>query len=198
LHRRDGHGTLPAKENAMGKRYAELQSDQITFIADQKVFFAATAAPDGRVNLSPKGMESLAVLSPRRILWLNLTGSGNETAAHLALSPRMTLMWMSVTTKPQILRAYGTAQAVHRNDPGWPDLAPHLPDQPGARQIIDVRIDLVQSSCGYAVPFMDFRQERTVLKAWATDKGPEGLRQYWDDRNRSSLDGFPTGIEANL
>lgn len=182
----------------MGKRYPELQPDQIAFIGDQHVFFVASAAPGSRVNLSPKGMDSLRVLSPSRVLWLNLTGSGNETAAHLALDPRITLMWMSVTARPLILRAYGSARVIHRKDPDWPVLAAQLPDQPGARQIFDVAIDLVQSSCGYAVPFMDFREDRPVLKTWAEDKGPEGLTSYWDERNRQSIDGLPTGIEANL
>ena len=182
----------------MGKRYPDLQPDQIAFIGDQHLYITGTAAPGARVNLSPKGMDSLAILSPSRILWLNLTGSGNETAAHLALDPRITLMWCSFTTRPLILRAYGTARAIHRGDPDWASLAPHLPDQPGARQIIDVAIDLVQSSCGFAVPFMDFREDRPVLQKWATDKGPEGLRTYWDTRNRETIDGLPTGIEANL
>lgn len=182
----------------MGKRYSDLQPDQIAFIGQQHVFFTATAAPGARVNLSPKGMDCLRILSPTRILWLNLTGSGNETAAHLALDPRITLMWCSFTMKPQVLRAYGTARALHRTDPDWPALAPHLPDQPGARQIIDVALDLVQSSCGFAVPFMDYREDRPVLHKWATDKGPEGLRTYWDTRNRETIDDLPTGIEANL
>lgn len=182
----------------MGKRYPDLQPDQIAFIGDQHLYFTGTAAPGARVNLSPKGMDSLAILSPSRILWLNLTGSGNETAAHLALDPRITLMWCSFTTRPLILRAYGTARAIHRGDPDWASLAAQLPDQPGARQIIDVAIDLVQSSCGFAVPFMDFREDRPVLQKWATDKGPEGLRTYWDTRNRETIDGLPTGIEANL
>jgi Pyridoxamine 5'-phosphate oxidase len=182
----------------MGKRYPELQPDQIAFIGEQHLYFVATAAPGTRVNLSPKGMDSLRILSPTRILWLNLTGSGNETAAHLAVDPRITLMWCSFTTRPLILRAYGTARASHHGDPDWPELAPHLPDQPGARQIFDVAIDLVQSSCGFAVPFMDFVQDRPVLKTWAEDKGPEGLRTYWDTRNRQTIDGLPTGIEANL
>jgi hypothetical protein len=182
----------------MGKRYDQLQPDQIAFIADQHVYFVGTAAPGARVNLSPKGMDSLRVLTPTRILWLNLTGSGNETAAHLQLDPRITLMWCSFTTRPIILRAYGTARAVHHGDPDWPSLKPHLPDQPGARQIVDVTIDLVQSSCGFAVPFMDFREDRPVLQKWATDKGPDGLRDYWDTRNRETIDGLPTGIEANL
>lgn len=182
----------------MGKRYSELQPDQIAFIGEQHLFFIATAAPKSRVNLSPKGMPSLRILSPSRILWLNLTGSGNETAAHLPLDPRITLMWCSFTTRPLILRAYGTARAIHRGDPDWARLAPLLPDQPGARQIVDVAIDLVQSSCGFAVPFMDFRADRPVLHTWASDKGPQGLRSYWDDRNRRSIDDLPTGIEANL
>lgn len=182
----------------MGKRYDELQPDQIGFIAEQHLYFVATAAPDGRVNMSPKGMESLRVLSPKRILWLNLTGSGNETAAHLVLAPRITLMWCSFTTRPLILRAYGTGRVVHRGDADWTLLAPLLPGQPGARQIVEVAVDLVQSSCGFAVPFMDFREDRPVLRDWATAKGAEGLRSYWDERNRHTIDGLPTGIEANL
>ncbi|MFN3281245.1 MAG: pyridoxamine 5'-phosphate oxidase family protein [Tabrizicola sp.] len=182
----------------MGKRYSELQPDQIGFIAEQHLFFVATAAPGGRVNLSPKGMDSLRVLSPGRILWLNLTGSGNETAAHLALDARITLMWCSFTTRPLILRAYGSGRVVHQGDADWAPLAAHLPAQPGARQIVDVAVDLVQSSCGFAVPFMDFREDRPVLRDWATAKGAEGLRSYWDERNRQTMDGLPTGIEANL
>lgn len=182
----------------MGKRYTELQPDQIAFIGAQHVYFVATSAPGSRVNLSPKGMDSLAILSPSRILWLNLTGSGNETAAHLALDPKITLMWCSFTTRPLILRSYGTARAVHRGDTDWATLAAHLPDLPGARQIVDVSVDLVQSSCGYAVPFMDFVEDRPVLRDWAGGKGPEGLRTYWSERNRDSIDGLPTGIEANL
>jgi hypothetical protein len=182
----------------MGKRYPELQPDQIVFIGDQHIFFSATTAPGARINLSPKGMDCLRVMSPTRILWLNLTGSGNETAAHLALDPRITVMWCSFTIKPLILRAYGTARAIHQMDPDWADLAAELPDQPGARQIIDLTIDLVQSSCGFAVPFMDFREDRPVLKSWAEGKGADGLRSYWDERNRQTIDGLPTGIEANL
>lgn len=182
----------------MGKRYPELQQDHIAFIGEQHLYFVATAAAGSRVNLSPKGMDSLRILAPTRIIWLNLTGSGNETAAHLALDPRITLMWCSFGTRPLILRAYGTGRVVHRGDAGWQELAALLSDQPGARQIVDVRVDLVQSSCGFAVPFMDFREDRPVLKSWAEGKGPDGLRTYWDDRNRHSIDGLPTGIEANL
>ncbi|MGL5009755.1 MAG: pyridoxamine 5'-phosphate oxidase family protein [Paracoccaceae bacterium] len=181
----------------MGKRYSELQPDQTAFIADQHLFFVASAPAQGRVNLSPKGMDALRVLSPNRILWLNLTGSGNETAAHLAADPRMTLMWCGFEKRPLILRAYGTARIIHRSHPEWPALAACLPPQPGARQIFDVTIDLVQSSCGFAVPFMDFAGDRPVLHDWAVDKGEDGLRAYWADRNTHTIDGIPTGIEAN-
>ena len=183
----------------MGKRFDSLTEEQIAFIGLQPVFFVATVPlPGGHVNLSPKGMDSLRVLSPARILWLNVTGSGNETAPQLAADPRITLMWMSTTLKPMILRAYGTARALHRGDADWPDLAALLPDLPGARQIVEVSIALVQSSCGYAVPFLDFRAERPTLKSWAEAKGDEGLRAYWAERNAATLDGQPTGIEANL
>jgi Pyridoxamine 5'-phosphate oxidase len=178
----------------MGKRYPELQPDQTAFIAQQHLFFVATAPAHGRVNLSPKGMDALRVLSPTRILWLNLTGSGNETAAHLAHDPRITLMWCGFETRPLILRTYGTARATHRDAPDWPALAALLPDLPGARQIMEVTIDLVQSSCGFAVPFMDFAGDRPVLRDWALDKGEDGLRDYWRNRNAETIDGAPTGI----
>lgn len=182
----------------MGKQFDSLQDEHIRFITEQHLFFVATAAPDGKVNLSPKGMDSLRILSPRRILWLNLTGSGNETAAHLAEHPRMTVMWASFTTRPLILRAYGTARTLHRNAPDWAALAAHFPPLPGARQIFEMSIDLVQSSCGYAVPFMDFREDRQVLTQWAEAKGEDGLRDYWATRNATTLDGTATGIAANL
>jgi Pyridoxamine 5'-phosphate oxidase len=178
----------------MGKRYSELQPDQTAFIAEQHLFFVATAPVQGRVNLSPKGMDALRVISPTHILWLNLTGSGNETAAHLAHDPRITLMWCGFEKRPLILRAYGTARAIHRDDADWPALAARLPVQPGARQIMDVTIDLVQSSCGFAVPFMDFAGDRPVLRDWALDKGEDGLRDYWRSRNTETIDGAPTGI----
>lgn len=180
----------------MGKRFDRLEPDHIRFIADQHLFFTGSAAPQGRVNISPKGMDSLRILSPNRILWLNLTGSGNETAAHLREDPRMTLMWCSFTTRPLILRAFGTAACTHLGEAGWAALAGHFPALPGARQIYDLAIDLVQSSCGYAVPFMDFREDRPVLRDWAEKKGDAGLAEYWAEKNAASLDGKPTGIAA--
>lgn len=182
----------------MAKQFDAFTEDHTGFIAEQAVFFVATSAPDARINLSPKGMDSLRVLGPSRLVWLNVTGSGNETAAHLPLDPRMTVMWCSFGTRPLILRAYGTARVIHHNDADWAALAADLPEVPGARQIFDLSVDMVQSSCGYAVPMMEGARERPVLRNWAELKGPEGLTAYWDERNRSSIDGLPTGIEANL
>lgn len=183
----------------MGKQFDQLQPDQIGFIAEQMLFFVATVPPaGGHVNLSPKGMDSLRVIAPNRILWLNVTGSGNETAAHLSEDPRMTLMWCGFGKRPLILRAYGTAVVHHHNSPEWDALAALLPKIAGARQVFDLTISMTQSSCGFAVPFMEPAGERPVLRDWALAKGPDGLADYWANRNAVSLDGNPTGIEANL
>lgn len=181
----------------MAKQFAALTGDHTDFIAAQHMYFTATAAASGRVNLSPKGMDSLRVLGPNRLIWLNLTGSGNETAAHLAQDPRMTVMWCSFTPRPLILSAYGTARCLHLTDADFPALYTHFPATPGARQIYDLTVDLVQTSCGYAVPMLDCREERPTLRTWAVDKG-DALPDYWAEKNRQSIDGLPTGIEANL
>ena len=182
----------------MGKQFTALTEDQIAFIGQQHLFFVATAAPEGKVNLSPKGMDALRVISPNRILWLNLTGSGNETAAHLALSPRTPVRRPPPPPRPRLRRGDGPPRALHRAHAEFAACAAQLPDQPGARQVVEVTVDLVQSSCGFAVPFMEFVADRPVLKSWAEDKGAAGLRDYWRDRNATSLDGLPTGIAANL
>lgn len=182
----------------MAKQFTGFDEDHTSFIADQAIFFVASTAPEARINLSPKGMDSLRVLGPNRLIWLNLTGSGNETAAHLPLDPRMTVMWCSFGKRPLILRAYGTARAIHRSDADWPALAAHFPALAGARQVYDMAVDLVQTSCGYAVPYMEEPRERPTLRTWAEGKGEAGLAEYWDSRNRQSIDGLPTGIEANL
>ena len=178
----------------MAARYAELDDRLQRFIAAQRVFFVATAAAGGRINLSPKGMDSLRVLGPRRIAWLNLTGSGNETAAHLQSAPRITLMFCSFDREPLILRVYGSARAIHRREPGWAEAVAAFPPLPGARQVIDVAIDLVQTSCGQAVPFYDFRAERNQQRIWLERLGEDGLHDYWAEANTSSLDGTDTGI----
>lgn len=178
----------------MARQFPALDAEHQAFIAAQHLFFVATAAPDGHVNVSPKGRDSLRVAGPDRILWRNLTGSGNETAGHLRLANRITLMWCSFDTRPLILRVYGQAQVVHRGEAGWDALDALFPSDPGARQIFDVTVTLVQTSCGYAVPFMDFRAERDTLMTWAETKGEAGIPAYWQEKNRRIIDGFPTGI----
>ena len=178
----------------MAKQFPGFEAQHQAFVAEQPIYFVATAAPDGHVNVSPKGRDSLRILGPNRLLWQNLTGSGNETAAHLLRANRMTVMWCSFTTRPLILRAYGTATVTHRGEPGWDALDALFPPDLGARQVFDMTVDLVQTSCGYAVPFMDFRAERDTLEKWAEDKGPQGIEAYWQQKNRQSIDGFPTGL----
>ena len=179
----------------MGKQYSALNDSLMTFIARQKLFFVATAVANGRVNLSPKGMDSLRVVGDDRVVWLNVTGSGNETAAHVQVDPRMTIMFCAFEGDPMILRLYGNAKVIHPRDPEWETLSARLPPLPGARQIFDLTIDLVQSSCGMAVPLFDYVEDRDQLNAWAEKKGDAAVRQYWRDKNRTSLDGLPTHIE---
>ncbi len=178
----------------MGKQYTQLTEHLTDFINRQKMFFVGTAAADGRVNVSPKGMDTLRVAAPDRVLWLNLTGSGNETAAHLREQPRITLMFCAFEGDPLILRLYGQGRALHPRDAEWNTLLPLFPEMRGSRQIVDVTIDLVQTSCGMGVPFLDFKAQRDQLEKWAEKKGPQGVRQYWEEKNQLSLDGKPTEI----
>lgn len=178
----------------MAQRYDELSDTQVKFIGKQKIFFVGTATAEGRVNVSPKGMDSLRVLSPRRVVWLNVTGSGNETSAHVQQDPRMTLMFCAFEGAPVILRLYGTATVVHQGDAAWRELIALFPPLPGARQIFDVTLDLVQTSCGMGVPYLFYTGDRELLNEWADKKGKKGLRQYWKEKNQLSLDGLPTNI----
>ena len=176
----------------MGDRFESLSEKHQHFIERQKLFFVATAARDGRVNVSPKGGESLIVLGPNEILWLSLTGSGNETAAHLLDANRITLMWCAFEGPPEILRAFGSARAIYPEDAAWTECTERLPASVGARQYYKVDVEMVQSSCGYAVPFFDYREERNALTKWAEKKGAAGLRDYQLKKNTTSIDGLPT------
>ncbi len=178
----------------MAKIHPCITPELKSFIESQHVFFTGTAMADGQVNVSPKGMDSLRVLDENTILWRNLTGSGNETATHLRELNRITLMWCAFDGKPMILRCYGKAQTFHEADPGFNEFNQLFPLDNGARQIFKVKVEIVQTSCGYAVPLMQFRDERRVLADWSKKKGREGIREYWKEKNTLSLDGVPTGI----
>ncbi len=173
-----------------------LTPGQIEFIRSQPVFFVATAAREGRVNVSPKGMDSLRVLDPRRVVWLNLTGSGNETAAHVAASDRMTLMFMSVSASSLIVRVYGRARVVHPRETEWNELVRLFPPMAGSRQIFDLMVDDVSSSCGSGVPIMtvDAIRGKDELEPFYAAMSDEQLHDYWSRKNVTSIDGLPTGI----
>lgn len=176
----------------MGKRFSEISPENQTFIRQQKMFFVGTAAQEGRVNISPKGMDTLRVVNASKVVWLNLTGSGNETAAHLLKNDRMTIMFCAFEGKPMILRLYGTAHIYHQRDTSYQHLIELFPEIAGARQVIEMNVELVQESCGFAVPEMDFVEQRTILKDWAIKQGQDRIEQYWKDRNTSSIDGYQT------
>lgn len=178
----------------MATQYAEISDRFRSFIEEQHIFFVATAARDGRVNVSPKGLDSLRVLNPNRVVWLNGTGSGNETAAHLLDVPRMTLMFCSFTRSPVVLRLYGEARAIHERDEEWEDLLGLFPPMRGARNIFDLRVDLVQKSCGYGVPLFDFQEDRTLMDSWAAKKKGDELETYQREKNQRSIDDFPTAL----
>lgn len=178
----------------MAEQFPELTDGLIRFINNQHIYFTGTARASGRVNVSPKGTDSLKVLSPRRIVWQNLTGSGNETASHLLENDRMTLMFCSFDKKPLILRVYGNAHAVHPRDAAWPEYVAQFPENPGTRQFFVLDIDLVQTSCGFAVPLMNHVADRDTLDNWAAEQGRDGIEAYWARKNALSLDGFETGI----
>ncbi|MBX2846677.1 MAG: pyridoxamine 5'-phosphate oxidase family protein [Acidiferrobacterales bacterium] len=179
------------------QQFDRLESKHIEFIQAQKVFFVATAGADGRINLSPKGLESLYIDNANTLHWLNLTGSGNETAAHVLENHRMTMMFCSFDKQPLILRLYGSAAMTYKNADGWRDLASHFSEHAGSRQIFTVSIEMVQTSCGYAVPYYDFVGERNTLDNWTNKKSTIELEEYQQTKNKFSIDGKSTGLLAD-
>ena len=178
----------------MGKKLESITSELKSFIEEQKMFFVGTASEEGRVNVSPKGTDSFRVLNENKVVWLNLTGSGNETAAHLIKMPRMTIMFCAFEGKPMILRLYGTAKVYHMRDKEFHNYIELFPANPGSRQVIEMHIDLVQTSCGFAVPLLTYKEDRTILTSWAEKQGSEGIEEYWETKNTRSLDGYKTNI----
>jgi len=180
----------------MGIKTDKLNRSFRAFSAKQPLFFVATSAPEGRVNLSPKGLDSLKILDDTRIIWLSVSGSGNETAAHVLQHPRMTLMFCAFQGDALILRVYGDATVIYPRHDDWATYVAHFPDYPGARNIFVLEIDMVTTSCGTGVPVMTPEADRaeTELLPWYDDLGADGVRAFWDKKNIESLDGFATGI----
>jgi Pyridoxamine 5'-phosphate oxidase len=180
----------------MGKQFEAMLPEHEEFIRKQHLFFVGSAplSEEGHVNISPKGHDSLRVLSANRIAYLDMTGSGNETSAHIRENGRVTVMFCAFEGPPNILRLYGEGSVVLPGSSEWETLFPLFTPLPGARQIIVVDIHKVQTSCGYAVPFMEYTDERDTLQRWSVQKGEEGLKQYRREKNTYSIDGLPTPL----
>ena len=181
----------------MATFYDSISPDLQEWIEQQHIFFVASAplSVDGHVNLSPKGLDCFRVLGPNRVVYLDLTGSGNETSAHLAENGRITFMFCSFDKAPRITRLFGRGQTLLPGDEAWNELAGHFPSgYAGVRQIINAEIYQAQTSCGFAVPFMQFAGERDTLLRSSAAKGEEGMAQYRREKNAVSLDGLPTPL----
>ncbi len=181
----------------MARVYDELDDRLSAFLRRQHVFFVATAplAADGLVNLSPKGLDTFDILGARRVAYLDLTGSGVETVAHLRENGRIVVMFCAFEGPPRIVRLHGRGRVVVAGDHGFDDLVARFPSRPGIRSVIDVEVTRIADSCGYAVPLMSFEGERTRLDEWADSRGPGGLEVYRAEKNAESLDGLP-GLAA--
>lgn len=176
----------------MARFFTELNEAHREFIGAQHIFFHATAPSQGRINLSPKGLDTFRILSNQRVAYLDLTGSECETAAHLAENGRFTIMFCSFDEKPLILRLYGRGSVMRPQDPEWAALRPQFPDLPGARQIIVLDIESIMATCGFAVPLYDFKSQREQLIDFTCQMGDEKMDAYRHERNQTSIDGMPT------
>jgi hypothetical protein len=176
----------------MGKLQPLIDEPVKQFIEKQRMFFVATAPldPNGLVNLSPKGLDSIRILAPDTIAYLDLTGSGIETIAHVKENGRLIIMFCAFEGPPKILRLHGRGRVVEANDPGFASLIAHFNPIDGMRAIIIMKIQRISDSCGMAVPLLKFEKDRHQLLAWARHKGPEGLKQYRAEKNATSLDGL--------
>lgn len=184
----------------MAKVFPDINERLRSFIEAQQMFFVGSAplSADGHVNLSPKGLDCLRVLGPLQVAYLDLTGSGNETSAHLQENGRITLMFCAFEGPPNILRLYGKGRTVVIGTPEWDELAPLFPSYLGMRQIVVVDVERVQTSCGFAVPLYEFKAQRETLTKWAVAKGEQGVVDYWKEKNMNSLDGLPTPLGEHL
>lgn len=179
----------------MGKLLDALSEKELDFIVKQKLFFVATAPIDGKINLSPKGIDSFRVIAKNQVIWLNLTGSGNETQAHVDENGRMIIMMCAFEGAPNILRLYGKAEAILPSNSKWKEYISLFPKVPGSRQLLLLHIDAIQNSCGFGVPYFDYKGERDTLNLWAEKKGEVGVREYQELKNTTSLDGKPVRLD---
>lgn len=180
----------------MAKFFNSIEDRHTEFIEKQHMFFVASAplSAGGHVNLSPKGSDSFRILSPHKVAYMDIIGSGNETSAHLLENGRITFMFCAFDGPPNILRLYGRGYTVLPGDAEWDDLSAHFKLVLSTRQIIVADIDMVQTSCGFSVPYYSYEGERDQAEKWALNKGEDGLEAYKIEKNRISLDGLPTAM----
>ena len=178
----------------MSNFFDRLTPELIEFVRAQPVFFVATAAPDSRINLSPKGMDTFRVLDEKRVAYLDLTGSGNETAAHLLRDGRITIMFCSFDKDAEIARIYGRGMVIRPDHARWPELISSFPKLPGVRQVMEIRVESAMTSCGYGVPRMREMSGRDTLEKYWAARGEEAKQKYWQTHNLRSIDGLPTGM----
>ena len=177
----------------MGKQYEQITPDLERWLGEQQMFFVASAplAADGFVNCSPKGMDTFRVLGPRQVAYLDLTGSGIETVAHLRENGRISMLFCAFEGPPRLVRLYGKGGVAPIGTPEFETLSVRFPSYPNARTVISVALERIADSCGYAVPRYRYEGERSQLLDWADRKGPEGIAAYQDERNATSIDGLP-------
>jgi hypothetical protein len=180
----------------MSSFHDSIREQEKAFIAKQKMFFVATAplGRDTHINLSPKGCDSFRVLSPNRVAYMDLVGSGNETSAHLLENGRITFMFCSYDGPPNILRLYGNGRSVLPGDDEWAELSGLFDLRTYTRQIIVADIHKIQNTCGYSVPLYTYTGERTQAQQWAEKKGVAGIEEYKREKNRVSIDGLPSAL----
>jgi hypothetical protein len=184
----------------MAKQFEALNPDHRDFIQRQSIFFVSSATAGSRVNISPREISALRIVDDHSVIYLDRTGSGNETAAHMLADGRLTIMFCAFTGPPQIMRLYGTGTSVGWENAEFEDLISQYygGSKPlGTRQIMRLKFDLVQTSCGYGVPLFEYKGDRNAIENWHENKGPDGIQSYWEQKNLSSIDGLPTGLKLN-
>ncbi len=182
----------------MAKQFGTLSSEHRDFIQRQSIFFVSSATADSRINISPREIAALRIIDDNTAIYLDRTGSGNETAAHMLSDGRMTIMLCAFSGPPQIMRLYGKGHSVGWDRDEFKELIAQYYEGKtplGTRQIMKLKFDLVQTSCGYGVPLFDYTGERAAIENWHDNKGPDGIQTYWEENNLSSMDGLPTGLQ---
>ena len=177
----------------MAKRFDHIDEPLARFLEAQKVFFVASAPldADGHVNLSPKGLDTFRILGPRAVAYLDLTGSGIETVAHVRENHRIVLLFCAFDGPPKIVRLHGRGEVIEASDTAFAELVARFPVHLAVRSVIRVELDRITDSCGYGVPLYRYVGERTQLRKWAEHKGPDAVVQYRAEKNRESIDGLP-------